>query len=276
MPFLHGESEAIDIYYEEWGTGVPVVLVGGLTSTVETWGRQVEALASAHRVICPDNRGSGRTRLAADDGVRTPERFAGDVVTLLDGVGLERVHLVGASLGGMIVQEVALRHPQRLLSLTIACSTHGGREAVPASAEVLQALLAGSAGDASAEARRAALGVVFDPSSFAEHSQAVDFYQQTKEAWPHSAEEVERRRQGLLTFDSRERLAGLRLPTLVLTGAGDVLIPAANSRLLAERIPGAELALVEDAGHVFFVERPEETNRILLDFFARHPPPDGS
>ena len=108
---------------------VPVVLIGGLSSTVETWGRLAELLAQRYRVIRPDNRGSGRTRIDPDDGDRSMPAFAGDVRGLLDALGLDRVHLVGASMGGMIVQQFAVTWPERLLSLTIACSHCGGAAA---------------------------------------------------------------------------------------------------------------------------------------------------
>ncbi|HBZ70031.1 MAG TPA: alpha/beta hydrolase, partial [Deltaproteobacteria bacterium] len=111
MPVLKANNAGpIEIYWQKSGQGEPVVLVGGLTSTIEVWGRQTSALAANHCVIAFDNRGSGRTRIPIDDGVRTPKRFAGDVLALLDGLELARVHLVGASMGGMIVQEFALAH----------------------------------------------------------------------------------------------------------------------------------------------------------------------
>src|SRR5262245_47245511 len=243
MPMLHAQNEGpIEIYWEATGRGDPVVLVGGLTSTVETWGRQVPALAAHHRVVTADNRGSGRTRAPADDGVRTPERFAGDVLALLDGLGLERVHLVGASMGGMIVQQFAVRWPDRLLSLTVCCSSFGGPHAVRATPEVLQKLIQGSVAGASPEAVRAVLEVAFHPASFTKRRDAVDFYVGTKEKWPHSAEEIARRAVGLATFDVRDALPRLSAPTLVMTGSDDVLVPTENSRLLAARIPGAQLA----------------------------------
>ena len=101
MPTLHVQNKgSIEIYYEARGEGPPVILIGGLTSTAAVWGLQIPALASRYQVITPDNRGSGRTRLTSDDGVRTPARFAGDVLALIDGLELDRVHLAGASMGG--------------------------------------------------------------------------------------------------------------------------------------------------------------------------------
>jgi pimeloyl-ACP methyl ester carboxylesterase len=270
MPFARVDNAGpVEIWYEEHGAGAPVVAVGGLTSTVETWGLQAPALAARFRLVLLDNRGSGRTRLPADDGVRTPARLAGDVRALLDALGLERVHLIGASMGGMVVQEFALAWPERLRSLVIACSTCGGPHATPAAPEVVQAMLRGAARDASEAEQRRALAVLVHPESPARRSEGLAFYEATKKAWPHSAEEVARRVLGIRAFDTFARLPELRVPTLVLTGSDDALVPPANARLLAGRIPGAELVVVPESGHVFFCEQPEATNRALLAFLAR-------
>ena len=109
MPKVRVENEGpIEIHYEETGSGDPLVLVGGLTSSWEVWGLMTPELEKRYRVITADNRGTGETHLPEDDEVRTPRRFAGDVVALLDALEIERAHVLGASMGGMIVQELAL------------------------------------------------------------------------------------------------------------------------------------------------------------------------
>jgi pimeloyl-ACP methyl ester carboxylesterase len=270
VPFARGDNAGpVEIWYEEQGAGAPVVAVGGLTSTIETWGLQAPALAARFRLVLFDHRGSGRTRVCADDGVRTPARMAGDVRVLLDALGLERVHLIGASMGGMVVQAFALAWPERLRSLVIACSSCGGPHATPAAPEVVHAMLRGAAQDASEAERRAALAVLVHPESPARRAEGLAFYEATKKAWPHPAEEVARRALGIRGFDAWADLPRIRVPTLVVTGSDDALVPPANSRLLAERIPGAELVVVPDAGHVFFCEQAEATNRALVDFLTR-------
>ncbi len=131
MPYLKTDSSGpIEIYYEDQGD--PVVLIGGLTAVAEYWGLQIPALAERYRVIAPDNRGSGRTLVLDDDGVRSTELFAADLLALIDGLGLERVHLIGQSMGGMIVQTFALAHPDRLRFLVIASVGPGGSDQVTA------------------------------------------------------------------------------------------------------------------------------------------------
>ena len=98
----------------------------------------------------------------------------------------------------------------------------------------------------------------------------VEFYDRNKQAFPHGREELEARTEGMAGFDASGRLPALSVPTLVIAGESDVLVPTENSRLIAERIPGAELAIVEGAGHHFYSERPEESARIILEFLSRH------
>ena len=271
MAILPAQNEGkIEIYYEEEGTGVPLVMIGGLTATVEVWGDLRRLLAARHRVIMPDNRGSGRTRLAQDDGDRSPHRLAGDVLALADALKLDRFHLLGGSFGGMIAQEFALAHPQRLRSLVIACSHFGGKDKVTSPAGIMQTRVRGAAPDATEKERQAALETIFHPETVRLRPEVVRRYDENKLRFPHSKEEIGRREKGIAAFDASERLRSLRAPTLVIHGSHDVLVPTGNAPLLAQRIPGAELVIVEGAGHHFYSEQPEASARAILDFLSRH------
>jgi pimeloyl-ACP methyl ester carboxylesterase len=261
----------IEIYYEESGRGDPLLLIGGLTSSHLAWQLMVPELALEYRVITPDNRGSGRTVVRDDDGVRSTESFALDLLAFIDELALDRIHLMGVSMGGMIVQEFALRHPERLASLTIGCSTCGGERAISAPKEVIEALFLGAGEDSTADRATAAIDIQIHPESRAKRARNVEFHVDTKHTYPHSSEELLRRAAGIARHDTFERLAGLSVPTLVLTGSHDRLIPNENSALIAKQIPNAKLVEIGDAGHIFFVEQPEQTNRVLLDFLSEHP-----
>ncbi len=272
MAVVEGENRGrIEIHYEETGDGEPLVLIGGLTSTLEAWGLMRPGLARHLRVITPDNRGSGRTRLDKDDGVRSPERLAGDVLVLADGLGLDRFHLMGVSMGGMIVQEFALAHGERLASLTIGCSHAGGASVVSASDEDLRAMVAGSGEGATQEAREAAMAVQIHPETPRLRADRLACFMKTKTDHPHGPEELARRIRGISQYDVHDRLPELDCPTLVMTGSHDRLVPGENSRILANRIPDAEFVEIPDAGHIFFAEQPDATNAALLDFVTRHP-----
>jgi pimeloyl-ACP methyl ester carboxylesterase len=271
VPFAKVDSAGpLDVYFEEEGRGEPVVLIGGLTSTLELWWAQRAALAREFRVILPDNRGSGRTRIPHDDGVRGPARFASDVRGLLDALGLERVHLIGASMGGMVAQQFAVDSPERLQTLSILCSHCGGAAAVPASADAVERMLRGASSDASAAERRAWLETQFHPAAFRESPGVIERALANRRAHPHTRAELERRIRGMQGWDVSDRLRELRVPALVMTGDADLLVPPESSRAIAERIPGAELVIVADAGHRFFQEKPAATNVALLGFLRRH------
>lgn len=266
MPYLDDSgASGVHTWYEQQGAGEPVVLIGGLSSTVETWGRLADLLAERYRVVRPDNRGSGRSRLDPDSGDRSMQAFAADLLRLLDGLGLERVHLVGASMGGMIVQQFAVTWPERLLSLTVACSHCGGADAVAAPEETVRKLVAASSGGG--EAVRRGLEVVAHPESFTLRREALDYYQWTKETWPHSPQEIQRRMAAVAQYDVSEAIRSIRVPTLVITGAQDILVPVENSRRIAERIPGARLALIEGGAHIFFLEQADAMARELIAHF---------
>jgi pimeloyl-ACP methyl ester carboxylesterase len=264
----------IEINYLEHGSGDPLVLIGGITSVLQVWDLMLPELAKTYRVITPDNRGSGGTRVPDDDGDRRPARFAGDILALLDGLELSRVHLVGASMGGMVVQEFALSHPERLASLTICCSNVGGSRTVNAAPEVIASLFGGAANAAEAadpETRRATLANLIHPDSIAKCPDNLDFYLDLRERFPHSGEEMGRRARGIGSLDSYEGLRSLDVPTLVMTGSDDLLVPKENSQIIHDAIANSELVEIDETGHIFFVERPEASCAALLGFLAKYP-----
>lgn len=271
MPTLNLQNNGdIEIYYEEEGKGIPLVMIGGLTATVEVWGELRNLLAAKYRLIMPDNRGSGRTRIPQDDGDRSPKRLAGDVLAMTHALKLEKFHLLGGSFGGTIAQEFALAHPDRLRSLVIACSHFGGKERVKPPAGLREVRVRGAAPDATEKERQAALETIFHPDTIKSHPEVVHHYDENKRRFPHSKEELTLRDKGIASFDASERLRSLKVPTLVIHGSHDVLVPTENASLLADRIPGAELVIVQGAGHHFYSEQPETSAQAILAFLARH------
>ncbi len=260
----------LDVYYEEEGTGEPLVMVGGLTATVEVWGKLRGLLAAHCRLIMPDNRGTGRTKAYADDGDRAPARMAEDLLGLVEGLGLDSFHLMGGSYGGMIALSFAVKHPGRLRSLIVACSHFGGSEKVTSAPGVRETRARGGTPDATEVERRAALETLFHPETIDESPEVVAFYDGFKRRFPIGKEEIERRSQGVAEFDVSEEIRNLRVPTLVISGEADVLVPTENSRLMASRIPGAELVIIENTGHHFYSERPEASAKRILAFLSRN------
>lgn len=272
MPVISGDNGGpIEINYQDTGSGEPLVLIGGITSVLQVWGLMVPALAKHYRVITPDNRGSGSTVVADDDGDRSPRRMSEDILVLLDGLGLDRVHLLGASMGGMLVQEFAIAHPDRLASLTICCSNVGGSRTVVPDREVIAKFLSSAGQPTNPEDSRAALGILIHPDSLAACPDNLDFYIATRDRFPHSPEELAQRAAGVGSLDTYDRLVNLDLPTLVMTGSDDRLVPKQNSQIIHEAIADSAYVEIEKTGHIFFAERPEASSGALLDFLAKHP-----
>lgn len=271
MPTITGDNDGpIEINYREVGSGEPLVLIGGLTSVLEVWDLMVPELSKHYRVITPDNRGSGKTKIPNDDGNRAPAHMARDIRILLDGLGLDKVHLLGASMGGMVVQEFAIAYPERLASLCVCCSNVGGSRTVQASREVLEQFLGETQKPKSLEEARAAMGILIHPDSLTKATDNLDFYIQTRDAQPHSREELGRRTLGVSQLDTYDRLTGVAAPTLIVTGSHDQLVPKENSKIIHQAIAGSEYVEIENTGHVFFAERPDASSRALLDFLAKH------
>lgn len=271
MPTITGDNGgSITIHYREKGEGEPLVLIGGITSVLQVWDLMVPELSKHYRVITPDNRGSGSTRIHEDDGDRSPRRMSEDIRVLLDGLGLDRVHLLGASMGGMVVQEFAIAHSDRLASLTICCSNVGGTRTVVPEREVIERFFSSAGRPSNPEDSRAALGILIHPDSLTSCPDHLDFYIETRDRHPHSPEELARRAAGVAAHDTYERLVKLDVPTLVMTGSDDQLVPKGNSRIIHEAIANSKYVEIEKTGHIFFAERPDASSAALLDFLEKH------
>jgi pimeloyl-ACP methyl ester carboxylesterase len=263
MPEINvGETS---LYYEIHGEGRPLVMIRGLGSNADHWYSQVPALAAEYRVITFDNRGIARS--PDPGGEFTVGMMAKDTLNLLDVLALERPHILGLSMGGMIAQELAINHPERVGGLILACTHPGSDRQVRASAEVEELFLA-MVYEASPEAKVAAAPTLFDPKNLAERPEVAQEYAQVSLRHPAGAKILTKQWIAVLGHDTHDRLDQIKSPTLVLTGEADVLIPPENSELLAQRIPDAKLAVVPGGGHQILVEQAAVCNQIILDFLA--------
>src|SRR6202050_4613981 len=137
MPFV--ENRGAKIYWDEQGSGAPLLLINGLSYPSYMWHRARPPLAQSFRTIAFDNRGIGQSDVPP--GVYPIPLMASDAAAVLDAAGVQRAHIFGVSMGGIIAQEFALQHPERVLSLILGCTAPGGREAIQAEPEALQTLL---------------------------------------------------------------------------------------------------------------------------------------
>ena len=259
----------INIYYEVHGEGEPLLLIHGLASRGNGFKFQIPALSGRFRTIIFDNRGVGET-----DQPEEPysiAQMADDALGLLDALGVESASVFGVSMGGMIAQELVLRRPQRVKKLALGC-THSGIKHCAPSPQWVTDIFKSLPGKPRQQVVRECVPFNYSPHTREDNPQLIE------EMLPLMADNRQRgyayanQIKAIYTFDAHDRLPQITAPTLILTGADDVLIPPANSQTLAARIPDARLIEFEQAGHLFFIEKAGAVNRSLLDFFSEQGP----
>ena len=256
----------IEMYYLEAGAGEPLLLIMGFGGDHTAWAFQMGALSAKYRVIAFDNRGVGRTD--APDHPYTTGMMARDALGLMDTLGIDRAHVIGVSMGGMIAQELALERPERVRSLHLGCTLARPDAYMLALTAAWREMRIGLG----REATLRTLGLwLFAPATYAERPDLVETLLQNALAnpYPQSLTGFLRQGEAVVAHDARDRLPAIRCPTLVSVAADDILVPSRFSREIVARIPGAELRVVPGAGHCYFLERAEAFNELCLDFLAR-------
>lgn len=268
------KANGIDIYYEEHGDpkGEPVLLIMGFSMNAGAWAPQIEALKERYHVIAFDNRGAGRTTQPA--GAYTMTMLADDALAVLDAVGIDSAHIIAASMGGMIAQELAIRHPGRVRSLVLNCTMCGGPHApghdvMRERAKELDEVTDLTAAMTPERAMEFALEL-FTPKFLEAPGPGLMQMAGTTAMFPSTLDGIRGQMAAILAHDTYDRLPQIAVPTLVMAGEEDPMIPAANSRILAERIPNARLRMFPGLRHGFTAEKPEEVNAEILSFLAAH------
>lgn len=258
----------IEIAYTINGSGVPLILIGGYTMVKESWELQVAELEKHFRVITFDNRGIGETGVPA--GAFTIDDMAADTAGLMDALDIDSANIFGVSMGGLITQVMALDYPNRVIKAALGCTTHGGRHAVQPEKHVMEALArAADPGLPAEESIRKRLPIVMSKQFILKEPERVEEFVLSSMQHLPTPEGAAGQMRALSVFNVKRRLEEIGCPVLVITGSEDSMMPPDNSKLLAEGITGSELCMVEGAGHSFFFEKPDEVNRILIDFFSK-------
>jgi 3-oxoadipate enol-lactonase len=261
-------SNGQELYYEVHGDGQPLVLVMGIGYDSSLWKlQQVPALSKRFQVVIFDNRDAGRSSRAAQ-GYSIGD-MADDVAGLLNGLDIPHAHLLGLSMGGMIGQEFALRHPDRLDRLVLS-----GVGAAPARSafDPIRIWSWVRSHDDSGEAFGAQQFVWLFSSSFLRNDAAV---KQTlallaSNPTPMTPDAYTRQATAYLQHDVLDRLGGIQVPTLVVGGEQDLLTPPWILQEVATAIPGAELRILRGSGssHLLPLERPAEFNQLVTNFLT--------
>ncbi len=260
MPFATARDGA-RLFYDVIGAGPPVLLVAGQASDHTVWDGVRDDFAARHSVIVFDHRGTGDSDKPEAPPYST-RGFADDAVAILDHLGIARAHAYGISMGGRIGQWLGIDHAARLGALVLGCTTPGGSHAVRRPPEVDVELVSGD------PARLLPFQV--SPAWSARHADYLADRQgalRDRPVPPHA-----RRLHYLASeaHDAWDLLPAITVPTLVLHGSDDQMNPTANAALLAARIPGAELHLVEGGRHAYFVEYRPAASQVVLAFLARN------
>lgn len=253
----------VRLAYEVRGTGPPLLLVHGLGYARWGWEPVADALAERFSTILFDNRGVGASDVPP--GPYTARLMAEDAIAILDDAGLDRAHVLGTSLGGMVAQELVLGWPERVDRLVLACTTPGGPAAHPMPRQTVLLL-----GRVMLMSRNKGLRLLVENALApgAGRPELVERILAHRLSSPFDPAGWQAQAAAGVAFDALERLDAISAPTLVLQGTADVVVDPRNAELLARRIAGARLELFPEGGHLFFWEDPQRFVQVVGEFLS--------
>ena len=262
MPII--QVNGINLFYETHGTGEPLLLIYGLAGRGNNWKFQIEALSPRFQIITFDNRGVGETDQPEE--AFSLADIADDAAELLDHLGIASANVFGISMGGMIAQELALRHPGRVRKLALGCTHPGIKHCLPSPGWVTE-IFKSLPGKPREQVVRECTPINYSPFTQEHRSELIEslvplFVDNRQRAHGYAGQ-----LNAIWEFNAFDRLPQLAMPTLVMTGTDDVLVVPGNSKIIAERIPKVRLIEFPEAGHLFFIEKADDVNQELLEFF---------
>jgi len=253
----------VTVNYVRRGSGEPMLLIQGMSGNHLSWGEPfLTELERDFDLVAYDHRGVGKSSAVTDPF--TICDLADDAAALLEALGWETAHVVGISMGGMVAQELALRHPQRLRTLTLGCTYCGGEGSALTSSEVFTKLAEAMMSGDRERAIATSYEVNVSPGYGADKSAYATFYDMAT-ALPTPVPVIMLQAQAVQSHDTLDRLDQIKVPTLVIHGTVDEMLPYSNAVLMAARIPGARLVTLEDVGHMFWWEQPERSAQAIRE-----------
>ena len=266
MALRYATNDSVRLAYDVGGVGPPLLLIHGLGYCRLGWGPVTRQLAEHFQVVHFDNRGVGDSD--APRGPYTVGALTADALAVLDDAGIQRAHVVGVSLGGVIAQTLAANSPERVDRLVLVGSTSGGARSYPPPRETLL-LMTQAAALARDELLRRLVTNALSPRTVERRPELVDeILDYRRRRAPALGSWLAQAAAGAW-FGLVGRAGAIGAPTLVVHGAADQVVDLRNAQLLAQSIPGAELVLFEDAGHLLFWEEPDRFVSTLTRFLER-------
>ncbi len=254
------------IYYDEYGAGHPLILIPGLGGSRLGWSKQIEPFSKKYRVINLDNRDAGDSGLSAQ-AYSIPD-MADDVAGLIENLNLGAAYVVGVSMGGFVAQHLTLRYPACVKKLVLVATSAGGAGHVNPKPEIAALLVRDPNEDIETRVRRS-YAVITGPGFADAHpedvARAIEHgyrFQMSPEAYQRQLNAAAAHKSGGV----RARLAEIRMPTLVIHGDCDPLVPYPNGQALAAEIPGAKFLTLRGVGHLPHIEATDEFNRAVMEF----------
>jgi len=259
----------INMYYEIHGQGEPMVFMGGFGTTVESTVKRIASFTKEYRVIIYDTRGSGRSDIP--DMPYTPAMLADDLAGLLETIGVKAAHIYGESFGGYITLNFALAYPQKATSLVLRSTSCGGPHSPPRDAEYVKLNAGGGLSKLSGQERdNLMLPFLVTPEYLASHPGIKGiFTPKTPVKYPITPQGYKKLAEVTAAHDTYDRLPAIKAPALVLHGDADRILNVENARILAARIPHAELVIFKNAGHGL-IEVNDECKKTTLEFLRKH------
>ncbi len=267
MPLAHvGE---IELSYERAGSGPSMLVIMGMSGTFDHWDAGfLGDLRSDFDVTVYDHRGVGSsTRLGQEQ--LTIAQLAEDAAGLLAALQVDTAHVLGISMGGMVAQELALAHPERIDTLTLGCTYCGGEGSALSSEEVMRRLTEGMSSGVRERAIRAAWEANVSPA-FAANDEAYARFLGIGLRRAVPVVTIMAQMRAIAAHDTSTRLRQLRLPTLVIHGTLDEMLPVQNGHMIAGLIPGSRLEILDGVGHLFFWEQPAHSAELIRAHAAVH------
>lgn len=261
MPLM--KSGDVNIYYEVHGKGKPLVLLMGLGCHDDLWVYQVPEFSKKFQVILIDNRGAGRSDKPPGD--YSIEMLADDVASVLKGLGIPKAHVLGMSMGGAISQRFALRHPEMLDDLVLACTFS---EQTPYGIMMMELWEQIARGAGMKAVARLLLLQSITPRGFLEQTKMVAEIQEIFARYPQPVAAYVSQNHACQRHGTSPELPKIKARTLVLVGDRDVQTPVGSAKLIASKIPGAQLKVIPRCGHGFMWEAAKEFNEAVLTFLT--------
>ena len=262
MPII--KVNDIHMYFESHGEGFPFFMILGLSCDVNWWTPEIiEAMAKNFKTIVFDNRGIGQSD--KPEMSYSIKMFADDTVGLMNALNIEKAHVLGLSMGGFIAQEIALSCPERVEKL-ILCSTHcGGAKALAPSNEAISFLL--NPPRKPIEFVNSFIPLLFTNTFIESNPDFIESYKQRMLRIPFNRR-LYRRQLQAMSFNAARKLKTINIPTLILHGKEDVLVPPGNAEILAKGIPNARKVILDNTAHFLFQPDTEKVTTLISEFLT--------